>query len=335
MAHPAQLDVIDFHTHLMSLAGIEKVFPHTRQSQFFKHMVPIVEPIADLTEGIHDQICRHVAMHFNDKISRLIYSHCGELFLMEALRLFKRHGFDRLIHSMDKLGIKRAVIHSLEPLTTTQEIIDQTAEFRERFFVFGSVAHAEPDPVGYLLPFVQSKAISGIKIHPMVGGYHSDDLYEDTKEFVALASDFGLPVAIHTGDIPIERITDQEACSELSVIAPLIRDFPKCKFILMHMGWESWRKAIGIAKKYPNVYLETSWQPARIIRRAVDNVGSERILFGSDFPLFQQWQALAEVRRALTEREFEQVAFKNAEQLLGLAWTNEDAKSAPPREHAV
>ncbi len=47
------------------------------------------------------------------------------------------------------------------------------------------------------------------------------------------------------------------------------------------------------------------------------------------------WQTLAEVRRELTEKEFEQVACKIAEQLLGLTWTNEDAKSAISLEHSV
>lgn len=313
-----QANIIDFHTHLMSLSGVEQIFPEARQTLFFKHVVPIVEPIADLTEGIHDQLLRHVAMHYNNKLSRIVYSQCGELFLMEALRLFKRHGLERLIRSMDSLGISHAVVYSLEPLTSTQEIIDLLKDYRERFIVFGSVSHSEPDRVGYLKPFVDSGLIRGIKIHPMVGGYHANDLYADTKDYVALASQHGLPVAIHTGDIPIEQLTNQVACSDISVIEPLIKDFPECNFILNHLGWESWRKALKVGKKYPNVFLETSWQPARIIRRAVDALGCERIVYGSDFPMFQPWQALRELRRALTEKEFEMVTSRNARKLLGI-----------------
>lgn len=312
-------DIIDFHTHIMSLAGVEQIFPEARQTLFFKHVVPIVEPIADLTEGIHDQLLRHLAMHYNNRLSRIIYSRCGELFLMEALRLFKRHGLERLVHNMDKLGIERSVVYSLEPLTSTREIIEQTSKYPGRFSVFASVSHQEPDPVGYLKPFIDEGSISGIKIHPMVGGYHANDLYNATKGYISLASDRGLPVAIHTGDIPIEQLTNQVACSDISVIEPIVRDFPNCTFILNHLGWESWRRAFALAKSCPNVYVETSWQPARIIRRAVDVLGSERIVFGSDYPMFQPWQALGELRKALTEAEFRNVTSKNAKRLLRLA----------------
>jgi len=40
------------------------------------------------------------------------------------------------------------------------------------------------------------------------------------------------------------------------------------------------------------------------------------VLFGSDFPLFQQWQALKEVRKALSPSEFQQVTSINAMRLL-------------------
>jgi len=270
-------------------------------------------------------------MHYNNKLSRVIYSRCGELFFMEALRLFKRHGLERLVHNMDKLGIKQSVVYSLEPLTSTQDLINQTKLYPGRFFVFGSVSHAEPDPVNYLQPFMESRAIQGVKIHPMVGGYHASDLYNDTKDYVALARDYGLPVAIHTGDIPIEQLTNQVSCSDISAIEPLVRNFSDCRFILNHLGWESWRAALALAKKYPNVYLETSWQPARIIRRVVDAVGCERVIFGSDFPMFQQGQALEQLQEALTEREFHMVTALNAQNLLRKSLAQHEHASESPR----
>lgn len=312
------VEIVDFHAHIMSLAGIEKVFPDTRNTAFFKHAVPLVEPLADLTEGIHDQVMRYIAMHFNDDLSRIVYSKFGLIVLMEALRLFKRHGLERLVKGMDTLGVTQSVIHSLEPLTTTQEILDETAKYPGRFCVFGSVESTHPDPVGYLAPFIENHLIHGVKIHPMVGGYQPQNFTSKASDFVALASEFGLPVAIHTGHIPIEALSKDVACLKLSEIAPLIKAFPDCTFILNHMGWESWRAAIDLAKRHQNIILETSWQPAKIIRRAVDAVGPERVIFGSDFPLFQQWQALVEVRKALTFKEFKLVASENGKRLLQL-----------------
>lgn len=321
--------VIDFHTHLMSLAGAEQVFPEARQSLFFKHLVPLVEPIADLTEGLHDRLLRNVAMRYNNQFSRLIYSHCGELFLMEALRLFKRHGLERLVYNMDKLGIERSVIYSLEPLTSTQEILDQIKPYGERFSVFASVHAAETDKVGYLKPFLESGAASGLKIHPMVGGYNAKNLYEKASDIFALAEAYDVPLAMHTGDIPIQRITtSQVSCCGIPAIEALVRDFPKTKLVLNHLGWESWRAVIKLAEEHPNVFVETSWQHAAIMKRAVKALGPERVIFGSDYPLFQQWQALREVVRAFKPHDFQLVAHDNAARLLKLNKTQTQSVGA-------
>ncbi len=324
MLQKNKIKVIDFHTHLMSLAGAEQVFPEARQSIFFKHVVPLVEPIADLTEGLHDRLLRDLAMRYNNKLSRLIYSHCGELFLMEALRLFKRHGLERLVFNMDKLGIERSVIYSLEPLTKTQDILDQVKKYGDRFSVFASVHAEETDKIGYLKPFLDSGTAKGLKIHPMIGGYNASNLYEKAGDIFALAETYDVPLAMHTGDIPIQKITtSQVSCCGIPAIEALVRDFPNCKLVLNHLGWESWRAVIKLAEEHPNVFVETSWQHASIMRRAVKALGPERVIFGSDYPLFQQWQALREVRKAFKPQDFQLVAHDNAARLLKLPISEE------------
>ncbi|HEY9869654.1 MAG TPA: amidohydrolase family protein, partial [Candidatus Obscuribacterales bacterium] len=202
----APLYIVDFHAHLMTLSGVERICPLEQKSAFFRYAVPILEPIAQLTAPFHDRFLRDVSMHHRDSLSRSVYAQFGQLFLMEALRLFKTHGLKRLVESMDKLRIDHAVIYSLEPLTRTREIVELVGSYPGRFSVFGSVACAEPDAAAYLEPFMQSGSIRGVKIHPMVGGYSVTGLYDETKEYVALAQDYNLPVAIHTGNIPTSSL---------------------------------------------------------------------------------------------------------------------------------
>lgn len=311
-------NLIDFHAHLMTAAGLEKICPQTQKSEFFRYVVPILEPIAQLTEPFHDCILRYIAMKYNNKFSRFIYSQCGRLFLMEALRLFRNQGLERLIRSMDRVGINHTVVCSLEPLTYTQEILDKIEPYRSRFTVFGSICSSMPDPLAYLAPFIETGKIKGIKIHSMVGDYSPDEFCAKTSEVVSLADEYGLPVSIHTGQIPVENLLGLSACNKIEVVEPLVSNFPKCQFVLNHIGWESWRQALDLARKYDNIMFETSWQPARVIRRAVDAVGAGRVMFGSDFPMFQQWQALREVKLALSPDEFAMVASQNALNLLKL-----------------
>lgn len=313
------LFVVDFHTHVLGPDDVKNICPEMQNSKLFKKVTPIFEPICHVTEPVHDQFLRHLAMNYNNVLCRYGFALASQVFLMEALRLFKRHGLARLIESMHKQGIDHATIYSLEPVTKTQEIIDLVKPYGDKFSVFGSVGKDVDDPASYLEPMIKSGSLKGIKIHPIIGNYACGELHHATKDFVALASDYELPVAIHTGHIPIEGLPELSGCTEIGAVEPLIRAFPKCQFVLNHIGWESWRAALKIANRYPNVMVETSWQPAKVMRRAVDSLGAHRVLFGSDYPMFQQWQALREIKRALSPKEFEMVASTNALRLLRMA----------------
>lgn len=312
------LYTIDFHTHIQDITTQLKLCPEDRNSSLFRLTEPIFNRIANLSEPVHDCTSRHLAMHFKGGLSRYLYTKLGKLGLMEALRLFKTYSVDRLLKRMNRNGIDHAVIHSIEPLTATSNILEMTSAHRDRISVFASVERENPDPVGYLKTFVDDGTVGGIKIHPIVGGYACGELAYRMHDVVALAQRAHLPVMIHTGHIPVESLSGLRGCTEVQSIRPLIESFPDVKFVLAHIGWESWRQVLQLASDHRNTLVETSWQPAEVIRRAVDKLGSSRVLFGSDFPLFNQTMALNQVKQALTPREFVEVASVNGRRLLHL-----------------
>ncbi len=312
------LYTVDFHTHLQDITTQINLCPEERNTSLFKLAEPVFHRILNISEPVHDSTARHVAMHFKGRLSRYLYARLGKLGLIEAMRLFKTYSVDKLIERMNNNGIDHSVIHSIEPLTKTANIVEMTHSVRERVSIFASVEKENPDPIGYLKPFVEAGTIAGIKIHPIVGGFACGELVYRMKDVVALAQDNNLPVLIHTGHIPVEALKGLGGCSEVRALEPLIESFPKAKFILAHIGWESWRQVLQLAAGHKHVYVETSWQPAEVIRRSVDKLGPSRVLFGSDFPLFNQSIALNQVKRALTPREFVEVASVNARRLLNL-----------------
>jgi len=316
------LFVIDFHAHLRGNLPLCNFCPEDQNTPFFKGTVEIFEKIANFSEPFHDGLLRHLALHHRGVLMRYLYATFGQFALMEALRLFKNYDVQTLLASMDRNQIDHAVVCSLEPFITTKEILETIAPHRSRISLFVSVARNDPDPTGYLERHIQSGEIDGLKIHPVVGGYGCGELYEATKDLAALATEYDLPILIHTGHIPKSAVAGLAAgCNEVKYIEPLIAAFPKGKFVLAHIGWESWRQVLHLAQKYPNVMVETSWQPARIIRRAVDTIGPQRVLFGSDFPLFKQGMALTQVEEALTGKELVMVTSANARRLLSHALT--------------
>jgi uncharacterized protein len=129
----------------------------------------------------------------------------------------------------------------------------------------------------------------GLKLHPLLDGYHPDD--PAVHPLIELAIERRVPVLIHCGH-PIFTLPWS--------IEELIVRYPDARVILGHMGHGNIiyiNAAIDVAARNPNVYLETSGMPMHSkIREAVERVGSHRVLYGSDTPFHHPSVELAKVR---------------------------------------
>ena len=113
----------------------------------------------------------------------------------------------------------------------------------------------------------------GLKLHPSFDEYPADTPGLDP--FLEVAAEAGVPVTVHTAPGP----------SDPDLIRRLAERFPTVPFVLYHtfLGLpEGRRRAARHAQQVPNLYLETSWCRADEVRRLIDEVGAERVLFGSD-----------------------------------------------------
>ena len=111
-------------------------------------------------------------------------------------------------------------------------------------------------------------AFGGIKIHPVLDHYAVERPALD--EVFACAQEHGWPILTHTG-------SDGTPMSA-SRYEPLIHAYPEVALILAHLRLE----AIPLAKRYDNVYLDTTYVNPMRVELAVDALGPDKILFGSD-----------------------------------------------------
>ncbi len=91
--------------------------------------------------------------------------------------------------------------------------------------------------------------------------------------------------------------------------------------ILAHMGgYAHNRDAIEVAKKYSNIYIDTSEVPlVKEIKWFVEELGADRIFFGTDAPCCDPSVELKKVQLAgLEERDLEKVLWKNAVRVMKL-----------------
>lgn len=113
----------------------------------------------------------------------------------------------------------------------------------------------------------------GLKLHPSYDQYPADTPALDP--FLSVASDAGVPVTVHTAPGP----------SDPDLVRRLAERFPKVPFVLYHtfLGFpEGRRRAARHAQELPNLYLETSWCRSAEVRLLLDEVGADRVIFGSD-----------------------------------------------------
>lgn len=125
----------------------------------------------------------------------------------------------------------------------------------------------------------------GLKLAPMV---HEFSLTCKTvKTLAKKCGDIGIPFYTHTVYSP---------AASTSKVGMLAKEFPDTTFILGHMGFGPVDlEGIELAYRLGNFYLETSGGSCIGIKEAVDKAGPEKIIFGSEFPMYHPMVELKKI----------------------------------------
>ena len=167
---------------------------------------------------------------------------------------------------------------TLESLKQDNLGLAQVCEQNPRYLPFAWLDHRMEDAVGFLDVLVQEHGFRGLKIHQVFNGEAGKEYYPLVERAVELK----IPVMVHTGFREPARVDPVGALADA---------YPDGVFISSHMveeyGLNRRYSHIRMAKDRPNVHLECSYVPSlRRLKDAVDMMGDDRILFGSDYPLW-------------------------------------------------
>jgi predicted TIM-barrel fold metal-dependent hydrolase len=174
---------------------------------------------------------------------------------------------------------------------------------REDLFFFPWV-HIEPDGSNEegMLEYLRKNlgAIHGMKFHASISQMSITDLrLSGVLEF---ADRHSLPLLYHCGRHPI---------SSAAPIRTLAPRYPRASFIVAHLGGNAFDIVVDTMKMFDrqvpeNVYFDTSTaRHPRLLRKAVDTYGEDRILFGTDLPFTEMemnWACLEFAGLAKNER---------------------------------
>ena len=186
-----------------------------------------------------------------------------------------------------------------------QFIVREVAEHPE-FYGFGSL-HAGLEDMTAELQYIQDAGLRGIKFHPDTQQFAIDDprllpVFEAVQD--------RLPILFHCGD----QRYDYSHPRRLRHVLEL---FPRLRVIAAHLGgWSVFDEAYSLLKdKDCLVDMSSSRQflPAGQLLQYINAYGEDRVLFGSDFPLWDPAEeARAFLQLDLTQTAREKIAYKNA-----------------------
>jgi hypothetical protein len=225
----------------------------------------------------------------------------------------KWDGIELNLELMERRGIDVAIISS------TEAIVDDTVAGNARL---ADDLAGHPNLLGYVtlnprFPELSSRQIEKYAGHPQFVGFKIHTSYSGTAmgepRMAALFESMAAsprPLLIHTW-----------GAAAVGALAALARRHPQLPIVLAHAGGDAWREAIAAARAQPNLWLEfAASSPERTrIERAVEALGAERVLFGTDATLFDpQYMLSCFAEAQIPDASRSLIMGGNAAQLFGL-----------------
>jgi predicted TIM-barrel fold metal-dependent hydrolase len=180
-------------------------------------------------------------------------------------------------------GIDRTIIFPIENPTyerANEEIARLVAEHPGKFIGFAKHDPvAEAGRIGKLLTReIRQLGLKGLKLHKT-----------PSREMLEVVAELKIPILFHPPKV-----------ADYHMIAAA---YPQVNFIMAHLGsfasqsWSEHVAAIDVAKRYPNVYLETSSVVFfEYLEQAARELPPEKLIFGSDGPLVDSRVELYKIR---------------------------------------
>lgn len=283
--------MIDFHCHYWKRAYLPETF-WTAQASFF-------------------------VKWFEGKKTRKTLSQIEE----EVFSRYWDPDGDRTLKAMDEAGIEMALLLPIDfgftlgetgvPIEVqNQEVANIAKAHRGRFIPFVGVDPRRKNAIDLLRRGIEEWGAQGLKYHG-IGEFFPTE--EKGLPLLELAEKNELIFLAHQG--PLMHPFESQYCHPKELV-PVLRMFPKLRVVAAHLAFSWWRDLIEVAQQAPSLYADISgWQlvalenPSQfshILRKVIDGIGSDHILFGTDGPTFDPLfskKTYVEFFRHLVERQ--------------------------------
>ena len=245
-----------------------------------------------------------------------VHVHYGFLFFP-----IKPFGVEDLIRKMDTFNFDVSIVSSLRGIfhdfrDCNRELHDAISKYPERLKGYIVVNPNYPDEsLRQIDEYSKIRQFIGVKLH---ASWHNQPVDGEKFELIFdRCEKLNLPVLVHS--YVVDDSGDQVSCPER--IANVARRHSN-PIIIAHMGGNS-KRTVKAVKNIKNVYVDISsgrerasqlyvWKLGRV-DDCVKELGADRVLFGTDFPLLDPSICMGMIEDSyLSREEKELVMYKNA-----------------------
>ena len=281
------------------------------------------------------------------RFSKKVYDHVDlDSLFHKAKETWPDPDGGKLITGMDESGIDFTVIcgvDNMENPELTSEVVrlnnktiaDIAQRHPDRVMALAGVDPRRNNAVDMVRECMEEFGMKGLKYHPDFGFSPSGP---ESYKLLEIVNNMQGILLSHTGPLaPPSR----GKYAEPMLLADIGVDFPEVKVIAAHMGYINWRPWAALTAHQPNLFGDLAmWDLqafshyelfCRELRDLMDFAGVDKILFGTDDPIFKIVRSTNEWIRLLkelpekapaginfTNEEVEAVLGGNAAKLLGL-----------------
>lgn len=218
----------------------------------------------------------------------------------------------------EKAGIDHFIVQSVattpKQVKSINEFIASAVESSDGAMTGLGTLHPDSADMKEDIRHLKELGLHGIKLHPDIQRFKIDD-YRCLKIY-ELCEEEGLPILMHTGD-------NRYDYSNPNRLKPIMEIFSGLTVVGAHMGgWSIWEEACEKLKGIPNLYFDCSstfhWTGAETAKRIITEYGCDRVLFGSDYPMWSPKKEL-EIFLSLgfTREENKMILSENARKVFG------------------
>lgn len=254
----------------------------------------------------------------NGKLDFPVYDMHGHMGSHYAIH-FYRHTPELMAEHLRKAGVKHLAFshhHVIMGNMRNAAVAEICKRFPDLYRMYVGIVPAFPENIKEDLAMFDQWTPYAIGLKFLPDYYRipvTDKRWEPALKF---ADERKLPILVHTWG--------SSQYDGGPVMLEVAQKYPNAKFFLGHSLYGNWEYAERLVKETNNnVWLELTAIPGerKNIEMLVEKVGSERILFGTDLPWFDEFQGIGGVLSAdISDDDKRNILCRNAETILGKDW---------------